>query len=204
MSQTYTQDCFAGGHVYSTDMGNMKNNFAALKSLFSGSSAPSSPTPVAGQPWADTSKKVLKYRNAGAAAWVGVMHSDGVNQVLWFYVNSAMDGYIVFPWVSDKVLAVKGGSTYVSGGSWSGTFSLSLLDHNHKYLTNNGVYQQQTYDSGGNVVSVSGVSISTGTYVLSGPNAYHYAMEETWTKMSSLGSWRPAAAVGTLQVLDFT
>lgn len=44
------------------------NALAALQSLFSGSTAPSSP--VAGQPWIDTSTGWLMVRNIGNSAWV--------------------------------------------------------------------------------------------------------------------------------------
>jgi len=43
----------------------------ALRSLFSGASAPSSP--IAYQLWADTSTKILKQRNAGNSAWVDLL-----------------------------------------------------------------------------------------------------------------------------------
>lgn len=41
-----------------------------LRSQFSGSSAPSSPAPVPGQPWVDTSEEFLKIRNIADTDWV--------------------------------------------------------------------------------------------------------------------------------------
>lgn len=76
MSQTYTDDCFASGHVAQTDMQNIENNFAALKSTFSGGSAPSNL--VAGMWWYDTSANILKLRNEANDAW----------QSIWDFANS--------------------------------------------------------------------------------------------------------------------
>jgi len=70
MSQDFTDDCFASGHVAQTDMQNIENNFAALKSCFSGSSAP--PDTVAGMWWYDTSADILKLRNEANSAWLNV------------------------------------------------------------------------------------------------------------------------------------
>ena len=70
MSQSFTDDCFASGHVAQTDMQNIENNFAALKSCFSGSSAPSNL--VAGMWWFDTTNHLLKVRNEANDAWQSV------------------------------------------------------------------------------------------------------------------------------------
>lgn len=76
MSQTYTDDCFSGPHVAQTDMANIENNFAALKSCFSGASAPSNT--VAGMWWFDTTTNILKVRNEANSAWLSVY--DFANQ----------------------------------------------------------------------------------------------------------------------------
>lgn len=70
MAQNFTDDCFAGSHVGQTDLQNMENNFACLKSSFSGSSAPSNP--VAGMFWYDTSAHILKLRNEANNAWLSI------------------------------------------------------------------------------------------------------------------------------------
>ena len=46
MSQSYSSNCFSTANVIETDMQNVENNFDALRSLFSGSSAPTSPDAV--------------------------------------------------------------------------------------------------------------------------------------------------------------
>lgn len=70
MSQDFTDDCFASGHVGQTDLQNMEKNFAALKSTFSGPSAPSNT--VAGMWWYDTNANILKLRNEANNAWLEV------------------------------------------------------------------------------------------------------------------------------------
>jgi len=70
MSQTYTDDCFSSGHVAQTDLQNIENNFAAIKSCFSGTDAPSNT--VAGMWWFDTTNNLLKIRNEANAAWQSV------------------------------------------------------------------------------------------------------------------------------------
>jgi len=70
MSQDFTDDCYAGGHQATTDLENFEKNFAALKSCFSGASAPNNP--VAGMWWLDTTNHLLKIRNEANDAWFSV------------------------------------------------------------------------------------------------------------------------------------
>ena len=70
MSQTYTDNCYQSDHVAVTDVANMENNFAALKSSFSGAASPSNT--VAGMWWFDTTNNLLKIRNEANSAWISV------------------------------------------------------------------------------------------------------------------------------------
>ena len=70
MSQTYTTAPYAGGAVVATTMTAVNNNFAALKSAFSGAAAPANT--VAGQWWYDTTAHILKVRNEADTAWLSV------------------------------------------------------------------------------------------------------------------------------------
>lgn len=78
MSQNFTDDCYAATHVRATDLQAFENNFAALKSSFSGSSAPSNA--VAGMLWYDTSTGFLKVRNTDNTTWISIY--DVVNDVV--------------------------------------------------------------------------------------------------------------------------
>lgn len=68
--QNYTDDCFAANHAVQTDQQNVENNFACLKSSFSGAAAPADL--VAGMWWFDTTANILKHRNEVNNAWLSV------------------------------------------------------------------------------------------------------------------------------------
>ena len=121
MSQTWTDDPFASGHTGQTDLQNMENNFLALKSMFSGASAPSNA--IAGMPWFDTAKKVLKTRDNSNAAWLGLFHGT-VDTKKLVYDDDVLDGYARDSGVTDKVIALKGGSTYTTGGATAGSWTI--------------------------------------------------------------------------------
>ncbi|MFA5436149.1 MAG: hypothetical protein WC372_08950 [Candidatus Neomarinimicrobiota bacterium] len=70
MAQDYTTDPYNSAHVVATDMGEINNNFAALKSAFSGATTPANT--VAGQWWYDTTAHILKVRNEANTAWLSV------------------------------------------------------------------------------------------------------------------------------------
>jgi hypothetical protein len=202
MSQDWTDDVYASAHTGETDLQNMENNFAALKSLFMGASAPGSM--AAGHPWLDSTQHVFKYRNDGDSAWVGLMHGD-TSQKFWVYRNAAMDGWAVDSSVSDNVLSLKGGTTYTAGavtaGSWtiSGITSDTKADHTHGVSGNtstDGVSPIYLYENEVGAVSLSQRSHYHSFSVTSGGGGGHSHV------ISHDGTWRPAAAVGTLQYLD--
>lgn len=70
MAQNWTDNVYQSDHVIATDMQNVENNFAAIKSCFSGASAPSNT--VAGMWWYDTSNNILKIRNEANSDWLNV------------------------------------------------------------------------------------------------------------------------------------
>lgn len=70
MAQNFTDDVFDPNHDGQTDLQNIENNFAALKSQFGGLTAP--PNPVAGMPWVDTTAHILKIRNEANSAWLSI------------------------------------------------------------------------------------------------------------------------------------
>ena len=70
MSQNYVDDVYDSTFVVQTTMANVEKNFAALKSSFSGATAPSNP--IAGMWWFDTTANILKLRNEANNAWQSV------------------------------------------------------------------------------------------------------------------------------------
>ncbi|MEW6670236.1 MAG: hypothetical protein AB1427_00950 [Thermodesulfobacteriota bacterium] len=232
MAQNFTDDCFAAGHVGATDLQNMENNFASLKSMFSGAAAPSNP--VAGMLWFDTTKKVLKQRNVANSAWIGLMHGD-LSQKGWVYRNAAMDGWAVDSTVTDRVLALKGGTGLynVSGGTVAGETWANLKAHTHpgpSHAHGLGTMAAQnhvhTLASGSNFdvgTANKHVAIKNGALTTNGggnedqkpqasattgnpsATALTGAMANSGTGNTgaqSTADVRPAAAVGTLQYLD--
>ena len=220
MSQTWADDVFAAGHVGQTDLQNMEHNFAALKSLFSGAAQPASM--AACHPWFDTTKHVLKVRDDGDSAWLGLMHGD-TSQKLWVYRNAAMSGWAIDSGVSDKVLALKGGSTYTTGAATAGTWAqpdhtlteAELPAHDHGGVTGaDGAHGHTFYgynpDGDAGTSYLAGGLFTRGAHNVTALSSVVAVGTHTHT-VSSTGSgdahnhgtaYRPAAAVGTLQYMD--
>jgi hypothetical protein len=208
MSQNFLDDCFSGGHVGQTDLQNMENNFAALKSAFSGATQPSNT--VAGMPWFDTTNKVLKSRDSANGAWLGLMHGD-TSQKIWVYRNSAMDGWTIDSSVSDVVLGFKGGSTYTAGAKPAGSWTVSgLTNEAENAHTHTGPSHSHTISTSLDM-TVSGAFFAAGSDYAA-QNHYHTS-GASGTGNTSAGTshnhvishdatWRAAAAVGTLQYLS--
>ena len=214
MTQTWTDDVFASSHNAQTDLQNMENNFQTLKSLFEGTSAPANT--VAGMPWFDSGKDLLRLRNAANGSWYGLMHADASQQI-WVYRNDAMSGWVINSNVADKVLAIKGGSrSYdVTGGTTAGSWTISgFVDNGHSHSVDNhshGIGSDGNHNHG---IAGAGDSIEDGTgyqsYTNSDGSHNHGGSTDTTspgtssdtTGISHDGTHRPAAAVGTLQRMD--
>jgi hypothetical protein len=69
-AQTFTDDCYDSTHTATTDLQAFEDNFAALKSTFSGATEPANI--VAGMWWYDTTANILKIRNEANNAWQSV------------------------------------------------------------------------------------------------------------------------------------
>jgi len=141
MSQTWTDDCFSGGHVAQTDMQNVENNFAALKSCFSGPTAP--PNPAGNMWWADTTNNILKLRNEANTAWLNVY--DFANQLSYgakgvsIIAGTGLSGGGEL--TTDRTLSHGSHS-----GDVTGTESLILQDSKVTQAKLKTSYQSQSYD----------------------------------------------------------
>lgn len=216
MSQTWTDDVFATDHQGTADLQNIENNLAALKSMFSGASAPSNA--VAGMPWYHTSKG-MRNRNAGNSAWLKLLQGDAASKT-WFYRNDTAEGWLIDASVTDKVIAIKGGSAAynVSGGATAGSHTISGLSAANESAHTHGsgslavnTYHRHTWGaSAGGGVTAFATDIDTaylsdyqgaaGQAVV-GASAAGAAHNHT---ISHDGSTRLAAAVGTLQYPDLS
>ena len=195
----------------------MEDNFEVLKSSFSGLAAPSEIE--AGQLWFDTSKKILKVRNQADNAWLGVMYGN-VSFKIWMYLNAAEDGWVQDSGITDRVLGIKGGSTYLTGGtlasSWiiaGNSLSTAGSDHFHKFFDWQSTSVWKSWEADGSTPETiyggqrgdnqnAGKSLGDDTI-----GKYYCLTEDLWTKsadgththsITSGGAWRMAANVGIL------
>lgn len=220
MAQTWTANCYQADHEVQTDVGNMETNFSTLLTLFSGATAPG--TMAACHPWFDTAQHVLKVRNDGDSAWVGLMHGD-TSQKMWVYRDSAMSGWAVDGTPTDRILAIKGGSTYTTGGAGAGSWTQANHNHtgpshthvhNHTHELDSSIVGGSAYAADGYVGNIAGQDQMR----TRGAGAQQfYVFEKTIASSggstdasgtgltggsATVNTYRPAASVGTLQYLD--
>lgn len=143
MSQDFTDNCFEGGHVVQTDMQNVENNFAAIKSGFSGSSAPSNT--VGGMRWFDIDVDQLYIRNAANNQWLTVDFIPGT--IMLFGQASAPLGWTkLVSWSDNSMLCINtqaDGTTLGYGGSAN-----PQSGHTHAYTETTGhVHQWYNYSA---------------------------------------------------------
>lgn len=200
MSQTYDPDCFGGGHQAQLDLDKMKNNFAALKSCFSGTASPGNTE--AGMLWFHTTNKLLKMRNNANDAWLGIMAADAAHKI-WVYRNTAPDGWAIDASVKDCVLALRTdtGATNpynYEGGNVRGTWTPTGHTHavgslvastSHSITAYSSLFRAETEYGADAIYSISCSAPST---TLSGSTA----------SSSAPATDRPYAAVGTLQYMN--
>lgn len=206
MSQDWVADLYTTGTVGNTTLSNMELMFATLRSSFSGSSPPSNP--VDGNFWYDIDTDLMKvYRNA---AWAGVLAGSSAFK-MWVYLNAAEDGWIVDSSITDRVLAIKGGSQAynANGGNPAGNWTITGLSADPHYHTiahyhigttdtpsatenvNWGVDTQRSHKEHEHDFTTGGSSEANSGYASA-------------TGVTHTPGWRPAAAVGTLQYPNMT
>ena len=226
MAQTYTADTYDSTHVVATDMANIEDNFAALRSSFSGTSAPSGA--VGGQLWHDsTARKVRNYANS---AWLVSLLGDAT-QKMWIYRNDTCEGWLVDSSITDVAIVLKGGtgSYNVNGGNLAGSWTVSGLSMSHTHSHTHQWYDggttgddAKTYNSAGTAIAVpqqdkAGIGIEYAAIpgkLLSEDSVSNEALGDAYTTanaaaasttaVASTAAWRPRAAVGTLQYPDLS
>jgi len=218
MSQTYTINCFVATHGGQSDLAIMETNFEALRTTFSGAGAPGDA--IAGMQWFDTAQKLLKIRNAANDGWLGVLTGTTSLKML-VYRNTAEDGWAIDGGVTDRVVAIKGGATYTTGGATAGSWTLpdhtlvagEIPDHAHDGTSDSG--GTHTHDvtimSSGNSANTVARGVDGGPLTASGAGKSGGAHTHTFTTDTDGGgdgshnhgaTYRPAAAVVTIQYPD--
>jgi hypothetical protein len=147
---------------------------------------------------------------------------------LYFYNNTAPTNWSTVSGIGDNILAVKGGSTYTTGGSVLGDSwvitGIDSVDHTHPWYYQAASYGY-TYNTGGSLVAMTSyinvgestpgniIGVEIGKYSSGLPvTAYTNVMEPTtgnymYTEDDSHthtmgGTWRPAGAVGIIAQYD--
>lgn len=229
MSQTWDATAPDEDNDWDDDLPAMKNNFAALQSNFSGTAAPTSP--VAGQGWTDTGSDTHKRRNANNDDWLADLHGD-INFKIPVYRNDTCDGWIIDATVTDRVIALKGGSDAynanggtTAGTAWStlalghthGAGSYAAASHRHTWYDNRGgSLDAQTFNSGGSATNITSIAhgsslrivVSSSVGGALNVDGYTNNSAPSLSGTSATGGAttepRPAAALCTLQYPDFT
>lgn len=205
----FNTECYDDDTSLDENLIKMEENCEALKSCRCADNH--TPTPVTGEVWGDYLNKILRFYDS--SEWLGLMHADE-SCITWIYRNDTLDGWVQHTQsdLDDCVIAVKGGSTYTTGGTiqgdnWEG--GGINTEHNH---------QLNSYTASPDTFKVYNISneLDDTTRVLmtgffgdsgSGFRATNSAegLTTVYTENWGEGSgWRPRAAIGTLQYLDLT
>lgn len=190
MSQNYNDELYEQSTVADTTLTRVENNFAAVKSNFSGSSNPSDG--VSGMLHMRTGGTAdgLRVRNADNDEWMKILEGDA-GQKMWVYRNDTCEGWTIDATVTDRVLALKGGSDAynANGGTNAGETWANLLGHTHDF-------------------SEGGFNADNGTFtnygVGDGKSGFSHLIDLETQGVNSITDLRPAAAVGTLQYPDLS
>jgi len=227
MSQDYTVNSYAADHVGQVNLANIEKNLECLRSFFSGDAAPSNT--LKGHVWFDSTQNLPKIRNNANSAWLAIL-TGTTSQKLWIYRNDTDDGWAIDSGVTDRVLALKGGSDLYNanggtnaGETWANlkahvhTGSAHTHSHNHQWYSAQGANDSdKTYNSGGSSTNLTSDSTKSSSYVHIArsistgdvPLGDSYSKTDATAASSantgaqSTSDVRPAAAVGTLQYPD--
>ena len=202
MSQNFTDNCYVLTNLIagvSSDLQDIENNFITLKGTFSSGSAPVTGgdySTVAGLAWYDTTNTQLKYRNSANNGWMYFFPGDATSKI-WAYRNDAVEGMIVDSSVTDKVLAIKGGSQgyAITGGGLGGSWT--TLSHTHGA----GSYTVNTYhrhELGAESMYQDGIALEDADFYTDYQGSTTQPVAGTSTSGIIIATWRPTAAVGIL------
>jgi hypothetical protein len=144
--------------------------------------------------WFDTTNEVLKSRDVGNSSWYTQLQGTA-SLKFWVYANAAEDGWIVDSSVTDRLLALKGGATYLTAGTQAGSWTwpshtLTIAEiPSHRHAPQSGY---------ANFMSTTGSQVG-------GPGDNYGRMDYTDYVGGDGGhshggtTFRPYAAVGTMQ-----
>lgn len=137
MSQKYVDNVYDSTFVVQTTMANIEKNFAALKSAFSGPTAPSDP--IAGMWWLDTTTHILKQRNEANNAWLNIWDFAN-NKPIIANLSNEITGAMIAAAVKNPVAGTAGLRTLSTTGTTACAGNDARLS-NTRTPTNNSVSQ---------------------------------------------------------------
>jgi len=120
---------------------------------------------------------------------------------IWFYADSAPTGWTIDATPSDRILAVKGGSTYVTGGvqvgSWtvSGISTANESSHTHLVSGSTDIFNTGLDDQGSGSNTVTPSHVHTLSITSQAGSAHNHIVNQD-------GTWRPSANVGIICTKD--
>lgn len=134
---------------------------------------------------------------ADSSQWKGVGTADiPAATEMWVYDTAPPDGWTINTTPSDQLLAVKGGSTYTTGGSSAGSFTMpnhwhSLNNHSH---TASGVTSaiSSNVHKGDSAISGTGSHSHLWTATAINPNP------STTDNSGGVAGYRPESSVGII------
>lgn len=153
---------------------------------------------------------VIKFRYGTGT--VRILSADGdvipAATKMWFYADTAPTGWTIDSTPSDELLAVKGGSTYTTGGVQAGTwtqpnhthttpsFTLTASEmptHTHDYPKSSGGIAN--LDDGVPASSGTGDEVQIQTVSTGGGGAHNHGATGNG---ATANTWRPSARVGII------
>lgn len=112
MSQNYTDNCYESTHSAQTNLQQMKDNFAALKSAFSDANSPANP--IGGMWWLDTTTNILKLRNVVNTAWLNIWDMVN-NKPIIANLSNEITGAMIVAAIKDPAAGAPGLRTLGTG-----------------------------------------------------------------------------------------
>lgn len=209
--QNFATNLFEMTNDSEQDMLAIENALYSVRSSFSGPLAPSAEP---GQLWYDTTGSLLRHRGA-SGQWRGIIAFRDQTEAnitrMWVYASAQEEGFTEDTANGDRVLALRGGyqdySVWGKRGQWN-LDDITIPNHSSHSHTLQNVGSPSTAGTyggygvakdtivGQNLITRSGTvgsSLYTAGYTTDGPDP-----TITHSTGSSLGTWRPQAAVGIM------
>jgi hypothetical protein len=196
MSQTYVDDCYGSAHTATTDLQAFENNFAALKSAFSGATEPANT--VAGMWWYDTTANILKLRNEANNAWQGVWDFAN-NKPVIANLSNEITGAMISSAIKDAAAATPSLRTLGTGAAQACPGNDARLSNarvaaggNADYATSSGSAGNSDTVDGFHFRGTTGSVYTPPTGYLSGFTTHYY-----YFQVYANGDWRTIYSYAT-------